>query len=241
MAMDAGKSDAEVKLARAETLLRLGSGVAEELVALVGSEEASLATRRKAAALLGWYGGPKLEDLLQPTCSGEGNAAAVLCWDTALALARQGGPKALERLDQVAKAGDKITRQYLARYRPRLALIKRCGGKASCLQAALESKDWRERERAALEAAGGGSADFAARLARQYATEEQAEVRQAILVTLEQVSARAALPSTVAASLLKVERKIKPGAGERPTAALRSRVVCLAEQIKRSKRKGAGK
>lgn len=249
-AMEPQKLDAEVRLARAETLLRLGHKQAGgDLLKLVGAESttcqpadaAPLTTRRQAAALLGWYGVRGLKGLLECACSSKGNISAVLCWDVALAVARQGEAGDLAFLDAAARSSDEITQRYLKRYRARLTLMERCKAKASCLEAALSSKDWRERERAALMMAGKSGSATAARLAKLYAKEEHAQVRQAMLVALEQLVRGTVLPASVAEMLVKRRRKRKPGAGEPPTAALRSRVVCLAERLKRRKRKGAGK
>ena len=113
-------------------------------------------------------------------------------------------------------------------------------GGSAVVEAVLPTKEWRERERWALSMTPHGPPG-AARLVGQYAEETNAQVKQAILVSLEQILSYTPLPAKMANTLLKEMPKIKPGAGEPPTAALQSRVVCLAERIRRSKRKGAGK
>ena len=251
--------DAGLSLARAETLLRLGHrAVAEDLVALVKSSSASLTTRRRAAEILGWYGGSSLRELLEPTCAKESQASAVLCWAVALALSRQGTSADLELLDRVAKAGSETTRQYLRRYRPRVAMVSRCQAKGDpgqqqggarrvgdCLQKQLSSKDWRARERAVLELCKNaaayhtaGKAGLAAALARSYPGEEHAQVRQAILVGLEQLALGSALPRGLAETLAAPSPKRESKGVEAPTAAQRSRMICLGERLKRN-RKGS--
>ena len=231
----------ELVLAWAETLLRLGHGaVRDDLVALVKSSEASLTTRRRAAELLGWYGGPALEKLLEPTCNQQGHAGAVLCWAAALALTRQGSPQDLQLLDKVAKAADETTRRYLKRYRPRLVLMQRCQARSACHKAELASKDWRVRERAVLFLSRlvASQPGVAATLARLYSAEEHAQVRQAILLGLERSADRAILPPALAKTLTASPPKRKRKAAEAPAAAQRSRMICLGEKLKRN-RKGS--
>jgi len=229
--------DANLTLAWAETLLRLGHwGAASKLAELVKSPEASLTTRRRAAELLGWYGGAPLGELLTLVCHKDGQASAVLCWAVALALTRQGGADDLALFDKVAKEGDETTRQYLQRYRPRLAMAARCKA-AGCLQKQLGHKDWRVRERAALNLGQEalGSAAVVASLARAYPGEEHPQVKQAILTSLEQLALRSRLPAGLADTLGQRPKRKRKG-GQAPAAAQRSRMICLGQRLERNQK-----
>ena len=244
-------------LARAETLLRLGFGeVAEDLLKLAGSREASLSARRRAVELLGWYGGPSVAPLMTAAC-GEGAQVGggeqkksetqqggtprggVLCWTLALALTRSGGARELKLLDRVAARADEVTRHYLRRYRPRLAMVASCdsGGAAAvdtaCRRSRLTVADWRVRERAVLDLWRAGKPGWPALVAKGFAR-EHLQVQQAILVSLERV---ATLPRGLAGKLA-----MRPASGTATRAesgedaadsATRSRMICLKERLRR--------
>ena len=111
-----------------------------------------------------------------------------------------------------------------------------------CLVKQLGHKDWRVRERAALElqrsAPGGGPgvSRVVTTLASAYAGEVHDQVKQAILIGLEQLALRSAVPAKLADRLAAVPPERKRQGGQAPPAALRSRVICLAESLRRNQK-----
>jgi HEAT repeat protein len=250
------KDPAELKLALAETRLRLGDAGGEQTLIDLVDGDGSLTSRRAAAELLGWYGSRDgCGDRLRAACAGKARADAagrVLCWSVALSFARVAGPGAIADFDALhAMKIDAATRHYLATYRPRLEIVTSCADDLAChRRAALDAKrDWRSRERAALEvgrlAHAGGGTVIALELGGALATAHP-QLRTAILVALERLGGSldartavrlAALLDAAAAPPARATAAAAPATppeadGAAPPAVT-SRTLCLAERLRR--------
>jgi HEAT repeat protein len=213
-----------LRLALAETLLRLGRAEGARLArAVLDRTAASVTTRRQAAEVLGWWGGAEHlpHELLATHCAapaaggtrgkaGQARAAKdVLCWAVALAYARVApGAEGLKHFDgALARHREPTPRRHLETYRSRLAMAAACGEDAGCLvkELAGKSPDWRRRERAALDLGRRGRPEDAKLLARRVAAAHP-QVKQALLIALERLErsgrVAAAARKAVAAALL---------------------------------------
>ena len=236
------------ELALAESLLRLGSREGAGLLkALLDEPGATITSRGEAARLLGLYGAA--EDLGERpllACGGKPEAGgALLCWRLALAYTRLGKPEAdggKSLLDQVATDKlDPVTRSYFKRYRVRLTVPSKCNKQPSrvCLEKHLAAPDWRVRERAALDLGRGGEASVAKTLAARYSGEHD-QVKQAILIGLEQAPLQGAEAGAVLKALPRPKRSAlaktataREGETEEPPG-LGSRLFCLRARLSRA-------
>jgi HEAT repeat protein len=245
----AGSDDpTEIRLALAGARLRLepagtpagDAAAAPEAAALtiLSGRKASLGARRRAAELCGWYGKEGLLPHLRPTCLAEGPTNQLLCLGVALAYSRAG--EEAEPLDKLLAAmQDKVSRRQLQIYRARLVVREACGQQPKCYEDKLvNAKDWRERERAALElgrlaGAGSDGPGLAAVLARRLGGEHP-QVRRAILVSLERLAPRLTdgARAEVQKHLARISEDAKPHGVTPP--GLVSRAICLGERLKRT-------
>jgi len=240
-------SDADDRrLEIARTLLRLGHQDAQiGLAKILSSKTSTLAAQRRAAELLGWFGGPgksrdSLGEKLTKVCAKKSVSARVRCWGLALAFSRQAGPEGLQRLDTVLAANknkdkDEGTGHHLREYRPRLVLVEECGARPACYAKHLDAKDWRVRERAALELGRVGDLKGLRRLAGKFG-EEHARVKEAILTSLERLAGQKALTADLVGFL---EEPSHPNKKEEKISdsAIKSRAMCFVQRLKRVKRK----
>ena len=244
-----GRATDAYLLALGETALRLQLREGVSLLqAVLDRPGAPLTSRGNAARLLGLYGAAgDLGERLLPTCSdGKGPGAALLCWQLSLAHARLSGREEGDGgtlLDQVAAAKqDKVTHEYLKRYRTRLTVPAKCAGAPKCLEMHLAAPDWRVRERAALDLGRLGEAVPARKLAARYKGEHD-QVKQAILIGLERVSLKGtdagqllkALPRP-SRSMLAKTASAREGETEEPPG-LGSRLLCLRARLERAGKK----
>jgi len=230
---------AELRLAVAQTLLRLGRRDADRLALdLVQDQKSSVTSRRCAADLLGWYGAAdSVAPLLAPSCSKADAAGQLLCWSVALAHSRVAGAEGTAALDKLlATRQDEATRHHLGVCRARLAMVTTCADQPGCYERQLTSAaDWREQERAALELGRSGSA---LPLARHLA-QAHPQVKQAILVGLEQQQLQPPQNSEVRQALRAlIDSKVKDTGphGVTPPAIV-GRALCLDERLERTREK----
>ncbi len=216
-----------LRLAAAEAWLRAGPSPAAEKVLLAAVADAQLPARRRrrAADLLGWYGGSGaaagLLELDPP------QAGTPLHWAVARAYARTGreAGEALTRLvfgrpqaEPGSALADRAAKHHLATYRPRLALVARCGARPSCYLDELGNsvatsrattsrpagaagergaRDWRAGERAALELG---------RLLADPANEDQASVAAGRVAGVLAAQLADSHPDLTLAALISLER-----------------------------------
>jgi HEAT repeat protein len=252
------KGPMELRLALGETRLRLEPGglsegrpaedsttlpaqrppvPGEAALAILADGKANISSRRRAAELLGWHGKKGLLPLLRPACMAEGPAKQLLCLSVALAYSRAG--ERLEPLDKLLAAmQDRVSRRQLQVYRARLVVKEACKQQPKCYEDKLtNAKDWRERERAALElgrlAAPASQPHVAVVLARRL-SEEHPQVRRAILVSLERMAPRLTddARGEVRELLAQTAKDVKPHGATPP--GLVSRATCLGERLRRT-------
>lgn len=231
----------DYQLAVVETLLRLGQTDAlDHLWKIIHHEKTALTFRRQAADLLGWYGSPdKASESLDVFCHKGGEAAQnVLCWSVALAYTRAASGKEMSYYDRLlSENSDEVTRKNMQTYRPRLALVDQCGEDIDCYQRACSNKEWREQERAALELGRQGlqlddkKLFEVAKILVQTFGSEQAEVRQAVLISLERLTrGKKSIAQLVSALESQLQSKTTPPLSP---PALLSRAICLSQRLNR--------